>query len=53
MLKKETRCLDAATYYHQAEFYLPAGDARNTLYDGFARNYAAGMKNVAGYESGI
>jgi hypothetical protein len=44
MLKKETRCLDAATYYHQAEFYLPAGDARN---------YAAGMKNVAGYESGI
>ncbi len=48
--EKEQRWLDAATYYHQAEFYLPAGDVRNGLYDDFARNYALGMKDVAGYE---
>ena len=48
--EKEHRWLDAATYYHQAEFYLPAGDVRNRLYDDFARNYALGMKGVAGYE---
>ncbi len=48
--EKEQRWLDAATYYHQAEFYLPAGDVRNGLYDDFARNYALGMKGVAGYE---
>lgn len=48
--EKEQRWLDAATYYQQAEFYLPAGDVRNSLYDDFARNYALGMKNVAGYE---
>lgn len=48
--EKEHRWLDAATYYHQAEFYLPAGDVRNSLYDDFARNYALGMKGVAGYE---
>ena len=44
------RWLDAATYYHQAEFYLPAGDLRNSLYDDFARNFARGMQGVAGYE---
>jgi len=48
--EREQRWLDAATYYHQAEFYLPAGDQRNQLYDNFARNYALGMKGVAGYE---
>lgn len=48
--EKEQRWLDAATYYHQAEFYLAAGDARNALYDDFARTYALGMKGVAGYE---
>src|SRR6202048_948219 len=29
----EKRWLDAASYYHGAEFYLPAGDVRNGLYD--------------------
>jgi pimeloyl-ACP methyl ester carboxylesterase len=38
--EKEQRWLDAA----------PAGDVRNGLYDDFARNYALGMKGVAGYE---
>ena len=46
----EQRWLDAASYYHGAEFYLPAGDARNNLYDDFAHNWALGMKGVAGYE---
>jgi len=46
----EKRYLDAASYYHGAEFYLPAGDVRNGLYDDFARNWALGMKGVAGYE---
>jgi hypothetical protein len=46
----EKRWLDAASYYHGAEFYLPAGDVRNDLYDDFARNWALGMKGVAGYE---
>jgi hypothetical protein len=46
----EKRHLDAASYYHGAEFYLPAGDVRNGLYDDFARNWALGMKGVAGYE---
>jgi hypothetical protein len=46
----EKRWLDAASYYHGAEFYLPAGDIRNGLYDDFARNWALGMKGVAGYE---
>jgi len=46
----EKRGLDAASYYHGAEFYLPAGDIRNGLYDDFARNWALGMKGVAGYE---
>jgi hypothetical protein len=36
----EKRWADAASYYHGAEFYLPAGDARNALYDDFARNWA-------------
>jgi len=48
--EKERRWLDAATYYHQAEFYLPAGEVRNGLYDDFARTYALGMEGVAGYE---
>src|SRR5260370_24651685 len=46
----EKRYLDAASYYHGAEFYLPAGDVRNGLYDDFARNWALGMKAGAGYE---
>jgi pimeloyl-ACP methyl ester carboxylesterase len=48
--ESERRWQDAATYYHQAEFYLPAGDVRNALYDDFARTYAVGMRGVAGYE---
>ena len=46
----EQRWLDAASYYHGAEFYLPAGDVRNGLYDDFARNWTLGMKGVPGYE---
>jgi pimeloyl-ACP methyl ester carboxylesterase len=46
----EKRWLDAASYYHGAEFYLPAGAARNALYDDFARTWALGMNGVAGYE---
>jgi pimeloyl-ACP methyl ester carboxylesterase len=48
--ESEKRWLDAAAYYHQVEFFLPAGDLRNSYYDDFARNYALGMKDVAGYE---
>jgi hypothetical protein len=48
--ESEQRWLDAASYYHGAEFYLPAGDARNELYDDFARTWARGMEGVAGYE---
>ena len=46
----EERWLDAASYYHGAEFYLPAGEARNGLYDDFTRTWALSMKGVAGYE---
>jgi pimeloyl-ACP methyl ester carboxylesterase len=46
----EKRWSDAASYYHGAEFYLPAGDARNKLYDDFKRNWALAMQGVAGYE---
>ena len=46
----EKRWLDAASYYHGAEFYLPAGDVRNGLYDDFARNWTRGMEGVTGYE---
>ena len=46
----EKRWLDAATYYHQAEFYLPAGNFRNSLYDAFAHSFAYGMEGVEGYE---
>jgi pimeloyl-ACP methyl ester carboxylesterase len=46
----EKRWADAASYYHGAEFYLPAGDARNKLYDDFKRNWALAMQGVAGYE---
>jgi pimeloyl-ACP methyl ester carboxylesterase len=46
----QQRWLDAASYYHQAEFYLPAGAQRNGLYDDFARNFAKGMQGTAGYE---
>jgi hypothetical protein len=48
--ESEKRWIDAASYYHGAEFYLPAGDVRNALYDDFARNWALGMQGVAGYE---
>ena len=48
--EKEKRYLDAASYYHGAEFYLPAGDVRNGLYDDFARNWALGMKGNKAYE---
>jgi pimeloyl-ACP methyl ester carboxylesterase len=46
----EQRWLDAASYYHAAEFYLPAGPPRNAFYDDFARNFARGMQGVANYE---
>jgi pimeloyl-ACP methyl ester carboxylesterase len=46
----EKRWADAASYYHGAEFYLPAGEERNRLYDDFARNWAQAMQGVAGYE---
>jgi hypothetical protein len=32
----EKRWLDAASYYRGAEFYLPAGEVRNGLYDDLA-----------------
>ena len=44
----EKRWIDAASYYHGAEFYLPAGEVRNGFYDDFARNWALGMKGVGG-----
>jgi hypothetical protein len=46
----EKRWADAASYYHGAEFYLPAGDARNKLYDDFQRNWGLAMQGVAGCE---
>lgn len=46
----DRRWIDAAHYYHQAEFYLPAGDVRNGLYDDFVRVFSKGMEGVAGYE---
>jgi hypothetical protein len=46
----EERWLEAASYYHGAEFYLPAGDTRNRLYDDFARTFARGMEHEANYE---
>lgn len=48
--ESEKRWLDAAAYYHQVEFFLPAGDLRNSYYDDFARTYALGMEGVKGYE---
>ena len=48
--ESDKRWLDAASYCHGAEFYLPAGDVRNGLYDDFARSWALGMQGVAGYE---
>jgi pimeloyl-ACP methyl ester carboxylesterase len=48
---KEQRWADAAAFYHNAEFYLPAGEVRNGLYDDFARTHALAMKGVAGYET--
>jgi hypothetical protein len=48
--ESEKRWSDAASYYHGAEFYLPAGDARNKLYDDFQRNWGLAMQGVAGYE---
>jgi pimeloyl-ACP methyl ester carboxylesterase len=46
----EERWLDAAAYYHQVEFFLPAGDLRNSYYDDFARTHALGMEGVKDYE---
>jgi pimeloyl-ACP methyl ester carboxylesterase len=46
----EQRWADAASYYHGAEFYLPAGDIRNGLYDDFALNWSRAMQGVVGYE---
>jgi pimeloyl-ACP methyl ester carboxylesterase len=48
---KDQRWTDAAAYYHNAEFYLPAGDVRNGLYDDFARTHALAMTGVSGYET--
>jgi pimeloyl-ACP methyl ester carboxylesterase len=48
--ESEKRWSDAASYYHGAEFYLPAGDVRNGLYDDFARCWTQAMQGVAGYE---
>ena len=48
--ESEQRWADAASYYHGAEFYLPAGETRNRLYDAFKRNWALAMQGVAGYE---
>ena len=49
--ESEKRWLDAAAYYHQVEFFLPAGDLRNSYYDDFARTHALGMKGVTNYET--
>jgi pimeloyl-ACP methyl ester carboxylesterase len=49
--ESEKRWLDAAAYYHQVEFFLPAGDLRNSYYDDFARTHALGMEGVKGYET--
>jgi pimeloyl-ACP methyl ester carboxylesterase len=48
--EKEKRWLDAAAYYHQVEFFLPAGDQRNGYYDDFARTHALGMEGTKNYE---
>jgi pimeloyl-ACP methyl ester carboxylesterase len=48
--ESEQRWLDAAAYYHQVEFFLPAGDLRNSYYDDFARTHALGMEGAKGYE---
>ena len=48
--ESEKRWADAASSYHGAEFYLPAGEARNRLYDDFTRNWTQAMRGVAGYE---
>jgi pimeloyl-ACP methyl ester carboxylesterase len=50
LAESEKRWLDAAAYYHQVEFFLPAGDLRNSYYDDFARTHALGMEGVKGYE---
>jgi pimeloyl-ACP methyl ester carboxylesterase len=49
--ESEQRWLDAAAYYHQVEFFLPAGDLRNSYYDDFARTHARGMAGVKDYET--
>jgi len=48
--ESKERWADAAAYYHQAEFFLPAGDLRNSYYDDFARTHARAMEGVKGYE---
>jgi hypothetical protein len=46
----EKRWLDAAAFYHQIEFFLPAGEVRNGYYDDFARTHAKGMEGTKNYE---
>jgi hypothetical protein len=46
----EKRWLDAAAFYHQVEFFLPAGEVRNGYYDDFARTHAKGMEGTKNYE---
>ena len=48
--EKAEQWLDAAHYYHNAEFYLPAGEVRNGLYADFSRVFANAMGGVEGYE---
>jgi pimeloyl-ACP methyl ester carboxylesterase len=48
--ESEKRWADAAAYYHQVEFFLPAGDIRNSYYDDFARTHALAIQGVSGYE---
>jgi pimeloyl-ACP methyl ester carboxylesterase len=48
--EKAEQWLDAAHYYHNAEFYLPAGEVRNGLYADFSRVFARAMDGVDGYE---
>jgi pimeloyl-ACP methyl ester carboxylesterase len=50
LAESEERWRDAASYYHNAEFYLPAGEFRNSLYDAFARAFARAMEGAHGYE---
>ena len=46
----EERWLDSAHWYHNAEFYLPAGDTRNGLYDDFQRVWGKALEGLEGIE---